>query len=152
MIQPYNSFIRSQIKSQSEVESLSYEDVLSISAPMSTLNADHRSSSDSSPRRHPSEASISTVVEKSNPPPPNTSVHSMQARPRSTKCNFEKRPIRSADVNRVRTPQVPEELRAHIRRQCSMPSYAVLAKADEPSSVNPSNETGPQEEVIFHNI
>lgn len=151
MIQLYNSFIRSQIKCQSEVESLSYEDVLSISAPMSTLNADHRSSSDSSPCRHPSEASISTV-EKSNPPPPNTSVHSMQARPRSTKCNFEKRPIRSADVNRVRTPQVPEELRAHIRRQCSMPSNAVLAKADEPSSVNPSNETGPQEEVIFHNI
>lgn len=110
---------------------------------MSTLNTDYHSSSVGSPRRHPSETSS---FEKTAPPQPNSSVLSVQTRPKSCKT-IKDRSLRSADVNRVRTPQVPEEVRAHIRRQCSMPSYSVLAKPSDTASASSKGDAGHPDEV-----
>lgn len=47
------------------------------------------------------------------------------------KFNFKASP--KTNLTRVKTPTVPAEVRAHIIRQCTMPSYSIMAKPQDGS-------------------
>lgn len=52
------------------------------------------------------------------------------------------------NMNRVKTPTVPPEVRAYIKRQVSMPSYSVMAKsADQNSAAGNESNTATNNEV-----
>lgn len=102
-----------------------------MSAPIATMNTDHNSSDSGSPQRHPSEASDKRSL---HIPDQYHRLHShnphRQLRPKS-KYGAPTLKQNQSETNRVKTPKVPDEVRAHIRRQCTMPSYAVMAKPQE---------------------
>lgn len=54
------------------------------------------------------------------------------------KFNFKAPPPTNA--NKPRTPVIPAEVRSHIVRQCTMPSYTVMKKSEHESTLEANND------------